>query len=71
MSKAHRTRTLIDLAGMALALGTMFALQNFWLGIAAAILIFVITHALAENAFERLASREEIREDLEDRKNSE
>ncbi len=63
-------RMLIDLAGMGIALGTMFALQNFWLGIAAAVVIFAVTHALAEKAFAVNASAEEVRKDLEDRKNS-
>jgi uncharacterized membrane protein len=70
MSKAHRARLLIDLAGMALALGTMFAVQNFWLGLTAAAVIFFVTHYFAERAFEALASQDEVREDLEDRKNS-
>ena len=67
MSKAHRARLLIDLAGMAIALGTMFALQNFWLGLLAAVVIFVVTHAIAERAFSALASQDEVREDLKDR----
>ena len=67
MTKAHRSRLLIDLAGMALALGTLFALQNFWLGMIAAAAIFFVTHALAEWAFTRLASAEEIKADLSDR----
>lgn len=69
MSKAHRARILIDLAGMALALGTMFAVGNFWIGLGAAVLIFIITHAVAGRAFATLASPDEVREDLEDRKN--
>ena len=67
MNKAHRVRTLIDVAGMAIALGTMFALQNFWLGLLAAAVIFVVTHAIAEKAFASLALPEEVREDLADR----
>ena len=67
MSKAHRTRTLIDIAGMAIALGTMLALQNFWLGLVAAVLIFIVTHAIAEKAFASVASPEDVREDLADR----
>ena len=67
MSKADRARLLIDLAGMALALGTMFSLQNFWLGLGAAAVIFVITHVIAEKAFAANASPDEVREDLEDR----
>ena len=70
MSKAHRVRTLIDLAGMAIALGTMFALQNFWLGLAAAVVIFVVTHAGAEMMFARLASPGEVRNDLAGRNDS-
>ena len=70
MSKAHRARTLIDIAGMALALGTMFALQSFWLGLVTAAVIFLVTHGVAERAFAALASQDEVREDLEDRKNS-
>ena len=48
MSKARRMRRLIDIAGMAIALGVMFALQNFWAGLLAANVIFIITYALAE-----------------------
>ncbi len=68
MNKAHRARMLIDFAGMAIALGTMFALQNFWLGLGAAVVIFVVTHALAEKVFSANASPDEVREDLENRK---
>lgn len=67
MNKAHRVRTLIDIAGMAIALGTMFALQNFWVGLVAAVVIFVVTHYLAERAFAARASPEEVRDDLRDR----
>ncbi len=67
MNKAHRVRTLIDLAGMAIALGTMFALQNFWAGLAAAAVIFVVTHAAAEMMFARLASPDDVRNDVTDR----
>lgn len=71
MSKAHRARTLIDLAGMAVALGTMFALRNFWEGLGAATIIFIITHVLAERAFAAMASPDEVRVDLKDRIDSE
>ena len=67
MSKAHRVRTIVDIAGMALALGTMFALQNLWLGLLAAGAIFLVTHYIAERAFAALASSEEVRADLRDR----
>ena len=70
MSKAHRARLLIDLAGMALALGTMFAMQKFWLGLLTAAVIFFVTHFFAERAFAALASQDEVREDLKDRKNN-
>ena len=70
MSKAHRVRLLIDFAGMAVALGIMFSLQAFWLGLCAAVIVFVVTHALAEKAFTAMASRDEIKADLEDRKNN-
>ena len=71
MSKAHRARTLIDLAGMAMALGTMFALQNFWEGLGVATIIFIITHVLAEKAFAALASPDDVRAGLRDRADSE
>ncbi len=70
MSKAHRTRMLIDIAGMAFALGTMFAMQNFWLGMIAAAVIFFVTHVIAEKAFASLTSADEVKTDLDERNRS-
>lgn len=69
MSSGRRARRLIDIAGMAIALGTMFALENFWAGLLAANIIFVVTYAISEWAFPEIESAEETREDSEDRKN--
>lgn len=70
MSKAQRVRSIIDIAGMAIALGTMFALQNFWLGLLAAGAIFLVAHFIAERAFASLASSEDVKDDLRDRKDN-
>ena len=67
MSKAHRVRKLIDYAGMAIALGTMFELRDFWVGLLAASAVFLITHAFAQAAFVALASPDEMREDMRNR----
>ena len=69
MSSGRRARRLIDIAGMAIALGTMFALENFWAGLLAANIIFVVTYAISEWAFPKIEPTEEAREDSDDRKN--
>jgi uncharacterized membrane protein len=70
MNKGRRARRLIDIAGMAIALGIMFELQNFWAGLLAANVIFIITYAVSEWAFPDKTPPDEAREERDDKNQS-
>ena len=66
MNPAQLLRFAITLVGMAGAGAAFLLIGSAW-GWAAAIAIFVVTGALADVAFRRLAGPAAIRHDLEDR----
>ena len=68
MSKARTVRKLINFAGMALALAAMLQEADFGKGLAWSIAILALTYTASQMAFAGLASDEERRRDLENRK---
>lgn len=64
---AHTARLAIAMASMGLAGWSWFVVSPGWLAWAVFVGIFLIGSVVATAVFRRLASREAIRADLEDR----
>jgi hypothetical protein len=64
---AQSVRFAISLLACAAAALIFLAIKSPWMGALAALTVFAAGSGLAEAVFRRLASREEIRADLEDR----
>ena len=67
MSKAHLARLSIGLVGGALALWALLSLQPWWLGVVVFAGGMVTSSVAASRAFDRIATPDEVRADLEDR----
>ena len=65
--KAHMARILIAIAGMFIGVILFMAAGPGWMPIAASLVIVLTEFAVAEAVFHRLADRETIRRDLEER----